>query len=281
MRRIDRIAALTGGLAVTICASTALCLATVAPLPLDDLYQARAFVTGQDEADRGRGFALCLEDVLVKVSGDPLLIGDTRLVPLMARAARFVTAFVYRDRMAGIPVHDEQGTRERPYDLFVTFNRAEIDATLRVLGLEPWPAPRPRLAVFLGVQDAQARYVLAADGERGLTQRQSLAEVAAKRGLPLVLPTSNSLDTHGVTYSRLTAAEESQLALAVKESGGDAALIGTLIWTESLLGWVADWRLIWQGKIRHWQIRGVSFDDAFRNAVDGAELILSGHGAPR
>src|ERR1700720_3552077 len=81
----------------------------------DDLYRAQAIVTGEGEAERARGFALCLEAVLVKVSGDPRLQGDPAAAALQAQAAGFVTGFDYHDRMAGIPVHDEQGTRERPF----------------------------------------------------------------------------------------------------------------------------------------------------------------------
>lgn len=260
--------------------AVALISVAASPVPVDDLYRARAFVTGQGETNRGRGFALCLEDVLVKLSGDPSLLGDTRLAALKAHAVDFVAAFHYRDRMAGIPVHDEQGTRERPYDLYVAFDHAAIDTALRGLGRQPWRV-RPRVAVMLGVQDARARYVLASDGDRGLGQRQSLAEIATRRGLPFVLPSSTILGRRGVTYSRLAAGEALPLAAAAKDAGGDVALIGTLVWSEPLLGWVADWRLDWQGKTHRWRIRGVSFDDAFRNAVDGAELLLSGHGEPR
>ncbi len=42
-------------------------------------------------------------------------------------------------------------------------------------------------------------------------------------------------------------------------------------------GWGADRRPAWQGEDR-WQIRGVNFDAAFRNAMAGSARILSGHG---
>ena len=42
-------------------------------------------------------------------------------------------------------------------------------------------------------------------------------------------------------------------------------------------GWGANWRPAWQGDHR-WQIRGVAFDAAFRNAMEGSARILSGHG---
>ena len=57
---------------LTCCSGT---MATAA----DDLYRAQAIVTGQGEANRIIGFASCLEDVLIKVSGAQKLAGDRRL----------------------------------------------------------------------------------------------------------------------------------------------------------------------------------------------------------
>src|SRR5438046_550307 len=119
------------------------------------------------------------------------LIGDRRLAPLKADAAGYVASFRYHDRMTGIPVHDEQGTRDRPYDLIVSFDAAKVDAALRSLGLAPWTGPRPRLAMFVGVQNGPVAYVLASDGERGLEQKLSLEAAAHKRGLSIVLPGSS------------------------------------------------------------------------------------------
>jgi hypothetical protein len=244
----------------------------------DDLYRAQAIVTGEGEAERGRGFALCLEAVLVKVSGDPLLSREPALAALKAQAAGFVTGFDYHDRMAGIPVHDEQGTRDRPFDLTVAFDPPKIDAALRKLGRAPWPQPRPRLTVLLGVRDATAPYVLAEDGARGLGQRQSLAAIAAQRGVAVTLPSTALLAGRRVTYREIAAASAPRLDALASKSGGDAALSGTLVWSEAALGWTARWRLAWHGRVHRWRIRGVSFDDAFRNGVDGATAVLSGHG---
>ena len=251
---------------------------TVARAAAADLYQANAFVTDEGEAERARGFALCLDQVLVKVSGDPSISRDPALAGIQAQAAGFVAGFSYHDRMSGIPVHDEQGTRERPFDLTVTFDPAKVDEALAQLGRTPWREPRPRLAVLLGVRDATASYVLAEDGARGLGQRQSLAQTASRRGIVLALPKAALLDARGLTYARLAAAPAQRLGALAQASGGEAALAGTLVWTEARLGWTARWRLVWHGRERRWKVSGVSFDDAFRNAIDGAVAILSGHG---
>src|SRR5712692_31461 len=177
----------------SVLAAVLFCIAAANAAGADELYEAQAIVTGQREPERLRALPDCLEDVLVKVSGDPRLIGDRRLAPLKAGAAGYVASFRYHDRMSGIPVHDEQGTRDRPYDLIVSFDAAKVDAALRSLGLEPWTGPRPRLAMFVGVQNGPTPYVLASDADRGLEQKLSLEAAAHKRGLSIVLPNSSLL----------------------------------------------------------------------------------------
>jgi len=63
--------------------------------------------------------------------------------------------------------------------------------------------------------------------------------------------------------------------------GGDQALAGTLIWSDAARGWIAEWRLDFEGKPYRWRISGVSFDEAFRNALRGAAQVLSGNGEPQ
>jgi uncharacterized protein len=248
---------------------------------LDELYRAQTIVTGQGEENRAGGFATTLETVLVKVSGDPRLIGDPRVEAMAREAGSSVEAFRYRDRMEGIPVHDEQGTRDRPYDLFVSFDSGRIDAMLRSLGRERWPLPRPRVAVFLGVENGPTRYVLASDGKRGRDQREALAAAAEGLGMPLALPSEAALAEAGLGLEAVAAADAASLETAARAVGGGVALAGSLVWNDQALGWVADWRLAANGRTSGWRISGVSFDDAFRNGMRGAAQILSGHGQPR
>jgi len=49
---------------------------------VDNLYRAKAIVTGIGEKNRIPGLVRCLEDVLVKVSGDPRLIADPAAIAL-------------------------------------------------------------------------------------------------------------------------------------------------------------------------------------------------------
>lgn len=245
-----------------------------------DYYQARTIVTGQGEVSRRQGFAECLEQVLVKVSGDPRLLGDPDVALMMEKAGTMVADFHYRDRMAGIPVHDEQGTRDRPYDLTVSFHPAQIHAALRALGREPWRGPRPRVLVLVAVRLGATTYVLAGDDQRGRDQREALADAAERFGIPIALPDQMALTKAGLSYESLATLDLPNLDKTASTMGGDLALRGTLLWSEEALGWIADWRLDAGGTNYRWGIRGVGFDDAFRNAMAGAAQILSGHGQP-
>lgn len=242
---------------------------------VDDLTVARVFVTGQGEANRAAGFAHALEEVLVRLAGDPRLIGDARVAALAAQAGTLVARFHYRDRLEGIPTHDEQGTRDRPYELTVAFDAALVDAALRSLGRTPWGAARPRVAVVVVLRTAALTAVLASDGTRGRDQRDSLLEAAQRRGVPVVLPNEAVVaGLDGVT-------DLDQLAVAARALGGEATLVGSLAWSDAAFGWVAMWRLEAGGRSHRWQIGGVTFDDAFRNAMGGAAQILSGNGEPQ
>ncbi len=218
-------------------AALAAALLGLQPAPIsaaepDDLYQAAAIVTGTGEVNRRLGLAMCLEDVLVKVSGDPRLIGDPRVAALAKQANVLVGSFTYRDRFAHRPINDEQGTRDRPHDLTVQFERAKIDAELAKLGRKPWIGRRPGLVIFLGVNNGAVAYALASDGERGADQRESLAEAAKKLAFTMTLPNTAALAAAGASYESLGTLEPARLEDAAKAAGGEVALIGRLAWSD-------------------------------------------------
>lgn len=247
---------------------------------VEDLYQSRTILTGQGEEGRPKGLAECLTDVLAKVSGDPRLLGDPRVTALGPQAPSLIRDFRYRDRMEELPVHDEQGTRDRPYDLTADFYPERIDAILRSLGSAPWGPERPRLAMFIAVRNVAASYVFADDKRRDNGQRDSLLWTSYRTGMPVALPKAADLTAAGLDLETLWKAEPASLAAAAKTLGADLPLVGNLRFSDADRGWIADWRLAANGRTYKWQVRGVNYDAAFRSALRGAAQILSGHGEP-
>ncbi|SHJ32117.1 hypothetical protein SAMN05444159_0302 [Bradyrhizobium lablabi] len=253
---------------------------TVTMAAAADLYRAQAVVTGQGEANRIIGFVSCLEDVLIKVSGALKLAGDPRLAVYKSRAGDFVRAYRYHDQMSGTPTRDEQGTRDRPYDLIVDFDEKKIDGLLKALGLTPWLSHRPILGVFVEMEQGPTKYIVTADAERSAAPRDSLLAAAARRGMTIVLPSGAALAKSGIDGAGLTAVPPSTWASRAAEQGGEVALVGRLVWDDQELGWATEWQLEWQGRPHRWQLRGVTFDEAFRRAIGGAAQILSNNGDP-
>lgn len=247
---------------------------------VDDLYKATTIVTGQGEANRKVGFRTCLDLVLVKVSGDQRLTGKPQMAALRDDAGKFVAEYRYRDRMEGIPVHDEQGTHDRPHDLTCIYKPAVIDGVLDTLGSRPWLAERPRLAVFLSVTQGDRHFALDADGERGDLMRQSFANAAVPLAMRTSFPALSLLSPQKFDENSLPATEMTVLDSLAPGAGADKALAGSIVWSDKELGWIADWRLAANGATYRWQVRGVNFDEAFRVAIRGAAQILSGNGQP-
>ncbi len=234
---------------------TLMCCGGTMATAADDLYRAQAIVTGQGEANRIVGFASCLEDVLIKVSGAQKLA-------------------------AGTPTRDEQGTRDRPYDLTVDFDETKIDDLLKALHIKPWPSHRPVLAVFVEMQQGLKSYMVTADADRAAIQRESLLAAAARRGMTVVLPSAAALAESSINGAEFGTTTSSKFGSVAARQGGEVALIGRLVWDDRELGWTTQWRIDWQNRTHRWRIRGVTFDEAFRRAIGGAAQILSGNGDP-
>ncbi len=220
-----------------------------------DLFEGRAIVTGTGPASRAEALPQALRWALVKVSGDPALAEDPRVDAI--DAAGLVEDEVFLDRMTDIPHHDEQGTRERPWDYIAHFDPAGITVALARLGHGVWPAPRPRLLARIVVHEQDGHtYPLSNDADDGERQREALLAAAARYGMRVALPPGD--------------APQADVA-------GTVPLVGTLRWSDEDAGWVGEWHLTWQGQDQTWGIGGVSFDAAFRDAVGGAMAVMSGH----
>lgn len=256
--------------------------ARAAELP-PHLYESAAIVTGQELPNRTAAARIALPRVLMKISGDPSIAMDRRVKPYANRAIDLVTGFTYRDQMAGIPVRDEQGTRDRPYDLTLRFDPVRIGEILTRLGRKPWSEVRPRIVVFFSL-DQGSPYMVSSDDVRSLGPREALHSASERAGLNVVLPSADQLRTNldGAKPLKEPSKKREALAatIAAAHDGSHVILTGEAVWDDRALGWRTDWQLDANGKTARWRIERVSYDDAFRNGLIGAAQILSHHAQP-
>jgi hypothetical protein len=211
---------------------------------------------------------------LIKVSGDAALIQSQTGQPLLSQASDLVESFTYADRMQGIPIHDEQGTRERPHFLRMRFHSLGVAAALQQIGITPWSSNRPQVVIWLGIQDSLRAYVLGADTAFGSGQREVLKSVAHKRGVPVILPEMQATDRAAITYDEIAAATMPRLRQVSERYGGEALLVGTLVMDDKGY-WTLICTLAWHDCQRRWQLSGVTFDVALRTAIERSAKLLA------
>lgn len=245
-----------------------------------ELYRTTVIVTGQGEKNRQIGFKECFDKILVRVSGDPRLPSEPAANALREDAGNLVVSFSYRDRMAGVAIHDEQGTYDRPHDLTCVYDPAKLDVVLDKLGSQPWTADRPPISVFLLVERGADRTVLLEGSSKGVDMRESFAAAARTMAMEVRFPADGDLD---IERWRLLAEPERRDSGGSPDKyiAGTVSLIGRLVWSDDDLGWVVAWTVAHDGQYYRWQVRGINFDEAFRVGVRGVAQILSGNGAPQ
>jgi hypothetical protein len=245
----------------------------------NDIYTARAAVTGKDERNRPLGFRHCFEDVLIKSSGDARILLDRRVTAFAASAAQYISTFSYRDLLESLPIHDEQGTYDRPYILTCRFNPEKINDVLSALGRKPWLAVRPRVVMVLVVHTHETTDMLASDGPFDPAMRESLSDAGFRYGLTVILPTMEEL--HDFRNPALKGEGPNDRSSKIATStGAGVILLGNLQWSDAALGWIAAWTLKTDNKRYQWFVKGVNFDEAFRTAVRVSAGILAGYGNP-
>lgn len=260
--------------------AAALGAGTAAADPLARLYQGRTIVTGRRPETTIPGLARCLSQVLVRVSGDQRLAKHPALAKLQAEPEAAVKRYEYRDLYAGRPLRDEQGTRDRPYEMTVEYVPSRIDQMLVQMGSRPWLAERPRLVIFLAVHHIGSTFVLTSMADQGDLMRESFQDAAWNSAMEVVIPSPATIAEASLTVENLPEMPLGTLLPLVDRKVGQIPLAGTLTWSKELLAWRAAWRLSAGGADHRWQVAGVNFDAAFRNGVGGAAQILSGNGNP-
>lgn len=229
-----------------------------------ELYKAETIVTGTGKTERLRGFIIGAQQVLIKLTGRPNLAKTKRAQSIFALAPGLVAEHSYEDRMKDIPIHDEQGTRDRPHFLRMSFDPQKFDAALSRAGIKKWEGKRPKVAVWLGIREARERYVLSREGDKGYGQREVLKEASKLRGIPVILPAADQKD---IDYNDIVKRNWSALLSASRPLGADAILYGTLEF-DGNVSWNSQWVMAGGRAYAKWKLTGTTFDKALKDAID-------------
>ena len=237
-------------------------------------YQATAIVTGTDLRQRPFGFAACLMQVLLKLTGQPRIRDSPAVKALTDHADTLVESFAYVDPRAAVLHHDDQGTYDRSQELTVRFKPSEVDAAVGALGLTIWRGPRPLITpiILVRTRDPDA-FLLSLETPRGADMRASMVRVAADYGVGIHFPTTGELAEWGVD----TIGSPSPLGTAEKPQ---VRVTGTLSFNVIEGGWTGSWWTDFGGNQHHWEIHRASYDQAFENMASGVVELAADTGSP-
>lgn len=225
-------------------AALAALLALAVPVQARDvsgLYSARVPVADRSPGELARATRAALGQVLVKLTGNRDAPRGTA-APLLKDASRLLLKYAYESAGPGPGL-----------ELVAEFDEPALQAELRTLAVSLWGKERPDTLAWL-IVDEDGRRAVASSDEPGL-RGEALAQRAARRGIPLLLPLMDIEETRAIAAAGdFDAIAGAALALSTRY-GTPAALVGWL--RPSAPGfWVVDWRLQLGSETYAWREEG-------------------------
>jgi len=239
------------------------------------LYGAETAVTGQGRAERRSTARQLLQEVVLKVSGDPSVASAKQLKPLYKKASRLIQQYRYDPLPENDPLLTNSDSAPSPFThlLHIDFDAAAIDAAILAAGFHIWGQQRPETLVWLAVDEGQSRHLVTnADSPWRLT----LEAYAKKRGMPLIFPLLDLKDQSRASFATIWGSFRQDIFSASLRYNATATLVGRLHRTPSGL-WQARWTL-YQGHAEQdiaWSRTDRSWQALLGAGVDNTANILA------
>ncbi len=209
------------------------------------LYTAEVAFDRTARNGQERAYDLALNEILLRVAGSDLGRDAATINQLFPDASAYVVQY-------------RQGSANT---MWVSFDGAAIERTLREAGQAVWGAERPLTVVWLAVDWGQGRReIVAADDpdneqrdarsiNRNTLLRKRILEVAERRGLPLVFPLMDTTDIQNVTFSDIWGGFDEAVIGASRRYDADSILIGRI---RASSGGRENWSYYFSGDARGW-----------------------------
>lgn len=223
------------------------------------LYQAEVPVAGQGAQARAGALREALAQVVTRVTGRLPERWRPALGELPEDAEALVSRFGYR------PAPEGEGAPALL--LQAEFDPGAVRDLVEEAGLPVWGRVRPAVAAWVAVDPGGTRF-LAGSGEGDGTAAEALAERAAQRGLPLVIPLHDLEDQAGVVLSDVWGGFGERVHPASARYDARASLVGRA----RRLGdgrWEGRWALVEEGgAVERWSARAASLPALAEQMVD-------------
>ena len=174
-----------------------------------DVYRVMVPVADRSLAGREAGFAAAMKTALVRATGKRTAGDDPAFAALVAGAGRYVQQYRYA----------ADGR------LSVGFDGAAIERWLTRNGAPVWGRTRPVTFIWLTVPAGAGGSVVMRDSTSDL--KAAIDAAADARGIELLWPSTQDLQTERLDYAALIRANPDTLAAISRRHGAEGVLIGS------------------------------------------------------
>ncbi len=224
---------------------------------VENLYVAEVPVESQDRQERQLVIGSAMREVLLRVSGQNLVLTVTPIEQALMQPTRYVQRYRYETREV------EGETRKV---LKVRFDEAAINRLLRSNRLPVWGKTRPATLVWLVIDDGKGRHLLSNDSEN--EARQIIENQSRLRGLPLRLPLYDLTDRAKLSISDVWGNFEDTILTASRRYQPEAVLVGRVYRTFGNR-WKGRWTLHVEGRRLDWESEGETLQTAMLPGIAG------------
>ncbi len=230
---------------------------------VEDLLREAVLVVTQRTAEREEALAEALENVLVRVSGNPSVLENDKVKLAVAAPKRFVESFYYGSTDELI---EHQGVTVAASKLVLKFSPTAVEQLMRENSLPLWADNRPTLLVWLVTDDL-------VEGRRLRRLRdESDAAIAVqsavkRRGLPIVIPVLDLQDQMALSASQAWQMDMKAIRAASVRYDVDAILVGRYSTTSSGQ-WISTWSLLNGGEQTVFSAQAADENSLIQSAVD-------------
>lgn len=200
-----------------------------------------------------------LEQVLVKVSGNPDVITLPTVQNALPKIDNLVESYSYTERT--------NASGEQELNLQVVFDNDAIKHLLRDAGQAIWGNNRPLTLVWLSVPEEMQTRILSNDSENPLVA--SVKHFVEQRGIPIIFPSMDLEDRMNMNLSASRLPSREQLEKVARRYGVESVLVANVVSVNhgELIG---EWELFLKGTPIEWQTSGTDINQVVINGVDRA-----------
>ncbi len=248
-----------------------LCSVLATAQSVADLTVGQVAVADRSQASLTKVAPQALEQVLVKMSGNPSIATNSVVQSAMTQADQFLQTFSYVPQ--SVEGHEQ-------LMVAIRFDKRALATLLRQANQAVWRANRPVTLAWINLDEDNNNPDTVLSSDEQVPSVIALRHDADQLGLPLLLPTMDLQDQSYINDNSNMPFDVSKLAQASKRYHVKSVLAGNI--SSAVDGsWQGQWMFILKGQPHQWNTVGATPQVVINQAMQDMDSIMSSQLAVR